>query len=101
MTSRASRLRRAAERIERAESDLQRAMLAVRRYEIGLLIEMTADEIIDVTREVHAGGDPSGLLDAVADATARWEAGERPGRGDRSLIEEERRISRKRLDALR
>ena len=41
------------------------------------------------------------MLELVADAAARWEAGERPGRRDLSPIDFERRVNRERLDTLR
>lgn len=56
MTSRLHRVRLAAERIERAHADRERVIDLIRRYEVGLLVEesVSADERIDVSREVHA-----------------------------------------------
>ena len=118
MTSRLSRVARLAARVEAEQADRARVASTVHRYEIGQLIEESVpmDEIIDLTREVHAGhkqdvnirltGDAEAetrLLELVAEAAERWENGARP-RGDhsaRELLDREKRESRQRLGQLR
>lgn len=101
------RLREIAEAVERVDeqADLEaRFRYQVRNSQV-LLIEETvsAAERFDLSREVHAGSPEAEarMLELVADAEARLKAGEGAGRGDQGLIEEERRLSRQRLNALR
>lgn len=105
MTSRLSRLRAAAESVERAEAEQRRVTSAIRRYEVGLLIEkvISPDELSDLTREVHAGDEEAlhRFARVIAAAEARWEAGERLGGNGRELLDREQRESRQRLRSYR
>ena len=105
--SRLSRVERILERAEQAQRDRVRMDAMVHRYEIGQLLAETVpvDDLIDLTREIHAGSadDASRLLNLVADIRARLENGERPGRdrAARQLLNRERNADRHRLGELR
>jgi len=105
--SRLSRVERLLARVEQALGEGARTLAMVQRYEVGQLLRETVpvDDLIELSREVHAGDTDAEtrLLDLVADAEARWRAGERPGgdRGARELIERETNATRRRLGDLR